>query len=107
VAHEGFKGIRLGISSFSVTGSQVLVDVQFVDNDGFVHATTRHALSIGEHELIQKNVKTLLETLVDHISGIHFARPDLPLEQGETARGIAEALSGPTTDLTGDPEAEG
>jgi hypothetical protein len=94
MANDGFKGTRLGISAVSIHGSLAAVDVQFVDADGFVHATTRHSISIGEHEELRTTGTAFLDALSAHVSKIHFARPDSPAKQKETQRGIAEALRG-------------
>lgn len=100
MAHKGFLGHRIGLGTIVISGSVLQVDVQFVDEDSRVHATTTHKIGLeSEGDPIPAAVDDLTKLLEEHISRLHFNEPD-GTEKEEVANGIAEALRQASSDTT-------
>lgn len=96
MSSSGFKGNRLGIDEVSIRGSHISVGVQFLGEEGVVHATSKHTLDLGTHTDIREAARELMEALHNTIVHIHFESPEVGTPIEEVARGIAESLESET-----------
>lgn len=92
--HSGFKGTRIGLTSFNLKEKMLNYEIAFIDSDGVTHATMRHATALIEGSELNKKVEELATMLIGEGAKMHFDSP-----AGEVARsavggtrGIAEAL---------------
>lgn len=102
---SGFKGTRVEFESVSIlsrstTGAVVQARVQFVDNDGLVHARTTHELALTANPQIAAAARNLLDELRRWTEAAHFDHVENPIdnvvldEEESGPKGIAEALRG-------------
>jgi len=97
VAHTGFKGCRIGIRAFSIQGSSIIADVDFLDEEGVSHAQTRHTFPASAVPEIGEAVGNLMTLVINEIARKHFDAPGgFPSEPEKVVHGIREALAAKT-----------
>lgn len=92
-----FKGTEVHFRSIQVvgmsTGAKIIAEVQFVDDSGLTHATTRHQLEPSADQKVAEAVRVLHDALRSFVENLHYTDASSPDTGGKvTPRGIAESL---------------
>lgn len=99
MSNAGFKGSIVDIETVLIAahnGSPAVdVAVQFMDENGAVHATTRHVFSLNMEpetaDALYTAVKTLMDVITQRVESKHFEAPD-SAAPAPVLKGIIEAL---------------
>lgn len=101
---SSFRGTEIGIDGVEIEGDtdniRIRFSVQFMDQDGLVHATTVHELRVsaedtGNKKAVAESSSELIRNLIRWCKDAHFDTDyelDNPVPNTEENNGIAESL---------------
>lgn len=104
--NQGFKGTVIGVSRVEVTGgatnAALSFDVQFMSEDGDVHAHTKHRYELSDEPNLARVLaatQELFEAVIELAANTHFTEPGTAvLTVQKVMDGIAESLADRSAD---------
>ncbi len=97
-----FLGKNVRVQRILLQGREIHFDIAFVDDEGIVHATTKHSITDAPPD-VRKAAMELVGAISEYSNQIHFG--GTPRKE-KRATGIAEAFSG-AADPAENPEGQG